>query len=108
LKAVPEDVKKVLAGWKDMVMSLNEVLRSFMDKNSKAEASGKGITLTVTNLASYTMIKNHLDTLKERILDLYGVDMDILVVLKEGQQDKPDLGVLESVENTLGFKVIGN
>ncbi|MDR1642376.1 MAG: DNA polymerase III subunit gamma/tau [Clostridiales bacterium] len=107
-KAVPEDVKKVLAGWKDMVMSLDGILRSFMDKNSRPEASGKGITLTITDKASYSMVKSHLDSVKERILDLYGVDMEILLVLKEGQQDRPDLGLLESVENTLGFKVIGN
>lgn len=101
-KAIPEDIKQVIAGWNGILSQLTGVTKTYLRKSIRTLGPNGALLLVFDDPNAYTYVESNRsdcqDVLKAAVAERIGKDIDIQVKLNDtgqpGETVYPDLGQL--------------
>ena len=105
-KAVPEDVRQVIAGWSGIISQLSGATRTYLKKAVRSLGTNGSLLLVFDDPNAYTYLESNRSgcqaELKEAVAERIGKEMEIQFQLNEsgqpGSEIYPDLGALIQFE----------
>ena len=105
-KAVPEDVRQVIAGWSGIISQLSGATRTYLKKAVRSLGANGSLLLVFDDPNAYTYLESNRSgcqaELKEAVAERIGKEMEIQFQLNEsgqpGSEIYPDLGALIQFE----------
>lgn len=105
-KAVPEDVRQVIAGWSGIISQLSGATRTYLKKAVRSLGTNGSLLLVFDDPNAYTYLESNRsgcrEELKEAVAERIGKEMEIQFQLNEsgqpGSEIYPDLGALIQFE----------
>lgn len=105
-KAVPEDVRQVIAGWSGIISQLSGATRTYLKKAVRSLGVNGSLLLVFDDPNAYTYLESNRSgcqaELKEAVAERIGKEMEIQFQLNEsgqpGSEIYPDLGALIQFE----------
>ena len=105
-KAVPEDVRQVIAGWSGIISQLSGATRTYLKKAVRSLGANGSLLLVFDDPNAYTYLESNRSgcqaELKEAVAERIGKEMEIQLQLNEsgqpGSEIYPDLGALIQFE----------
>jgi DNA polymerase-3 subunit gamma/tau len=101
-KAIPEDIRQVIASWSSIISELTGVTRSYLKKALRSLGEDGSLMLVFDDPIAYEYLENDCSEcqseLKEAVAERIGKEINILVRLNDtgrpGDELYPDLGAL--------------
>ncbi len=105
-KAVPEDVRQVIAGWSGIISQLSGATRTYLKKAVRSLGANGSLLLVFDDPNAYTYLESNRsgcrEELKEAVAERIGKELEIQFQLNEsgqpGSEIYPDLGALIQFE----------